>query len=75
MHHQREMKCFHIVFNIYWLYQGILNFVYRQFINSLTNSVQDVVRKSGVTKYFDRLIILDYVRPTNLTEAPYSYKQ
>ena len=63
------------MFNIYWLYQGILNCVYRQFINTLTDSVQNVVRKSTVTKCFDRLIILDYVRPINLTESNYSYKQ
>ena len=74
MHHQGKMKSFHIVFNIYWLYQCILNCVYRQFTNTLTDSVQNVVRKSAVTKCFDRLIILDYVRPINLTESTYSYK-
>jgi len=74
MHHQGEMKIFRIMFNIYWLYQWILNCVYRQFINTLTDSVQNIVRKSAVTECFDRLIILDYVRPINLTESTYSYK-
>ena len=74
MHHEGKMHSSHIVFNIYWLYQGILNFVYIQFINTLTDSVHNVVRKSAVTKYFDRLIILDYVLLTNLTESTYSYK-
>jgi hypothetical protein len=74
MLHQGKVKIFHIVFNIYWLYQGILNLLYRQFINALTNSVQNFVRKSAVTKYFDRLIILDYVRAINLTEPTYTYK-
>jgi len=40
MHYQGEIKSFHIVFNIYWLYQGILNLVYRLFINTLTNSLK-----------------------------------
>jgi len=31
MHHQEEINIFHIVFNIYWLYQGILNLVYTVF--------------------------------------------
>ena len=75
LHHHGEMKSSHIVFNIYWLYQRILNCVYGQFINTLTESVQNVVRKSAVTKSFDRPIILDYVRPINLTESTYSYKQ
>jgi len=33
--HQGRMKSFHTVFNIYWLYQGILNFVHREFMNKL----------------------------------------
>ena len=45
------MKSFHIVFSIYWLYQRILNFLHRHFINTLTDSVQNVVRKSAVTKF------------------------
>ena len=68
MYDQGEMKSFHINFNIYWLYHGILYLLYRKFINTLTNSLQNIVRKSSVTKCFDRLIILDYVRPIHLIE-------
>ena len=72
--HQGKMKRFHILFYIYWLYQVILNLVYRWFIKTLTNSIRNIVRKLAVTKCLDRLVTLDCVRPKNLTESTYSYK-
>jgi len=74
MRNEGEMESFHIVFNINCLYQGILNLAYRYFINTVTNSLQNIVHKSAVTKCFDKLIILDYVQTINLTESTYSYK-
>ena len=69
----RKNEMFQIFFYIYCLYQGILNLAYSYFINTLTNSIK-YFHKLAVTKYFDRLIILDYVGPINLTESTYSYK-
>ena len=74
MMHNQGIEMVPILFYIYWLYQVILNLVYRWFINTLTNSVRNIVRKLTVTKYLYRLVILDCVRSKNLTVSSYCYK-
>ena len=49
--------------------------VYKYAYKYRTNNVRNIVRKLAVTKCLDRLVILDCVRPKNLTESTYSYIQ
>jgi hypothetical protein len=54
----KENENFHIVFSIYWSYQGILNFAYRQFIYTLTDNVQNVVRNQQFQNLASEAMVL-----------------
>jgi hypothetical protein len=54
----KENENFHIVFSIYWFYPEILNLAYRQFINTLTDNVQNVVRNQQFQNLASEAMVL-----------------
>jgi hypothetical protein len=64
----KENKNFHIVFS-YWLYQRILKFAYRQFLNTLTDGLQNVVRNqvSKFARWSDGVGVGDDNNSNNIT--------